>query len=111
MDDHLDMWWVAWMDEGVAWAAQHLGAPFGATSAVYAFHRFGSFLAAAVRRLGRAPLGRYVDDFFGASRIGVYWTGARMLSVLTELIGRPCDAAKNVDDAESMGRPWWPVFS
>ena len=39
--DHLDLSWVVWMCFGVTWVSQHIGMPFGTTSAVYGFHRLG----------------------------------------------------------------------
>ena len=61
--------------------------PFGTVSAVYAWHRVGHALwyivvVAVVGLL--APMGRYVDDFFGASKYGVSWTGGACLSVVAE---------------------------
>ena len=78
--------------------AQHLAMPFGTTSAVHAWHRTGAFLLAAVRRLCLAPSGRYVDDFFGASREGVYWTGGKCLDVIADLVGFPCKPEKSVEE-------------
>lgn len=100
--EDLDLTWVAWIHEGVRWVARHLGMPFGTTSAVYAFHRVGALLSSGVRRSAKAPLARYVDDFFGASRSGVYWTGGRLLKILASIIGRPCDDDKSVDDKNAM---------
>jgi len=97
--DQLDLSWVVWMSMDKTWVSQHFGMPFGTTSAVYGFHRLGGFLGAVVKSMARASLMRYVDDYFGASPKGVYWTGGRLLDVLTELVGRPVDPKKSVDDA------------
>ena len=94
--------WVVFLFQGIRWAAQHLAMPFGSISAVQAWHRTGAFLLAAVRRLARAPAARYVDDFFGASRKGVYWTGGRCLDVLARLAGFPCAGEKSVDQVATM---------
>ena len=47
-------------------------------------------------------LPRYVDDYFGASRLGIKWSGGRLLSLLCSLTGSVCDNDKNVDDEVSM---------
>ena len=43
--EHLDLSWVVFAAEGLYWVSQHLGMPFGATSAVSARYRGGQFLA------------------------------------------------------------------
>ena len=94
--DHLDLTWVCFMYQGVQMVAQHLGMPFGTTSAVHAWHRAGAFLLAVVRRICHAPAARYVDDYFGCSRQGVVWHGGACLDVIAELVGLPCKAEKSV---------------
>ena len=100
--DHLRFAWVVWQDAGELLAAQHVGMPFGAIAAVHAFHRLGAFMAAVVRRGALAPLGRFVADSFGASKRGVFWTGGRLLSEQSSLIGWPCDPSKDCDDTLSI---------
>ena len=95
--EHLDLSWVVFAAEGLYWVSQHLGLPFGATSAVYAWHRVGNLLAWVILTSARAPLGRYVDDFFGASRSGIFWTGGKLLDVLGLALGFPMDPEKSVD--------------
>ena len=97
--DHLDLAWIVFKARGQLWVAQHLGMPFGATSAVYAWHRVGNLLAWVVLKGAKAPLGRYVDDFFGASRVGVTWTAGRLLDILGLALGFPMDPAKQLDAA------------
>ena len=70
--------------------------PFGATSAVYAWHRVGNLSARVVLQGAKAPLGRYVDDFFGASRVGVTWTAGRLLAILGLALVFPMDFAKQL---------------
>eukprot|EP00971_Amphidinium_carterae_P116065 2299382-Amphidinium_carterae.1 len=82
---HLEFAWVVWLNQGHTYMAQHRGMPFGAISSVYGWHRAGNFLLAVVTRLCLAPAAKYVDDFFGASK--------------SQLIGLPCDEAKDADDA------------
>ena len=94
---HLDLSWVVWISEGVRMAAQHVGMPFGTVSAVYAWHRVGHALLMLVLLLCKAPLGRYVDDYFGASRVGVQLSGGACLSVFAMLLGFPTDEAKSAD--------------
>lgn len=91
----LDLAWVVWASEGQLWAAQHLGMPFGTVSAVYAWHRVGHALLLIILKLFLAPLGRYVDDFFGTSRSGVQLCGGTCLTVMAALIGFPMDDAKS----------------
>ena len=100
--DHLDLSWVVFAAEGLYWVSQHLGMPFGATSAVYAWHRVGNLLAWVILTSARAPLGRYVDDFFGASRSGIFWTGGKLLDVLGLALGFPMDPEKSVDSSVLM---------
>ena len=35
-------------------------------------------------------IGRYVDDFFGVDLPNLYWTTAKMLNTLCDLVGSPC---------------------
>eukprot|EP00971_Amphidinium_carterae_P221259 4392671-Amphidinium_carterae.1 len=76
--------------------------PFGAIGSVYAWHRMGCLLQLLVTVLCKAACGRYVDDFFGASRAGVTISGGKCLTALAHLLGIPCDDAKDADDAEHM---------
>ena len=46
------------------------------------------------------PLGRFVDDYFGASNSKCLWHGGKVLTLVAELIGIPLDPKK---DAESCG--------
>jgi hypothetical protein len=94
---HLDLAWVVWCCMGDIWTAGHMGMPFGTVSAVYAWHRIGHALLFLVLRLFLAPLGRYVDDYFGASKQGVRWSGGACLSVIAALLGFPTDDAKDAD--------------
>jgi hypothetical protein len=100
--DHLDLTWVAWWSAGRSWVAQHLGMPFGTVSAVYAWHRMGHALLLMVLVLMKAPLGRYVNDYFGASKDGVCFTGGVCLTIVATLIGLPTDEAKAADDMIKM---------
>ena len=100
--DHLDLAWVAWMSNNEIWISQHLGMPFGTVSAVYAWHRMGHALLLIVLALLKAPMGRYVDDFFGASREGLTCTGGYCLSVVAALVGLPTDDGKDADNTISM---------
>ena len=68
--------------------------PFGATSSVYAWHRVGNLLTWILLIVAQAPVGRYVDDFFGASRDGVFWTGGRLLDILGLASGFPMDSGQ-----------------
>ena len=42
-------------------------------------------------------MARYVDDYFGASRSGVVWSGGKCLEIFCELLGFPTDPAKSDD--------------
>jgi len=92
LGDHLDLTWVVWCFQGEFYVSQHYGMPFSTFSAVLSFHRFGSLLAAVLKRVGKCLVLRYVDDFFGASKEGVVFIGGVLLAVLAKLVGRPCDA-------------------
>ena len=90
---HLDLSWVAWWDAGQFWIAQHL---------VPAWHRLGHALLVIVMVLLKAPMGRNVDDYFGASRQGVHYTGGVCLTIIAALVGLPTDEAKNADNLMRM---------
>ena len=100
--EHLHLSWVTFMRAGVAWAAQHTAMPFGITTAVYGWHRVGAMLCAVVRRLFLAPTARFVDDLFGCSRDGVYWSGWRCLSTLAVAVGLACAHHEDADDLVDM---------
>ena len=59
-------------------------------------------IVAIVVDLFRAPLARYVDDFFGCSRAGVSWTGGAVLTVLSRLLGFMTDPGKDADNMIQM---------
>ena len=94
--------WVSWIYNNTKLAAPHFGMPFGAVSSVVAWHRVGAALSRIIQRNAKAPIARYVDDFFGCSRRGLKWTGGTMLYTLCSLIGLLCDPKKDVDGAVSM---------
>ena len=48
------------------------------------------------------PVFRYVDDFFGAGRSDVYWSGGKCMDSMMILFGFEVDHKKSVDDVESM---------
>ena len=100
--DHLALSWVTFLAQGTRMVAQHLGMPFGTTSAVHAWHRAGAFLLAAVRRLCLAPAARFVDDYFGVSIAAVTLSGGVCLDVLSNLVGFSCKPEKSVDAALDM---------
>lgn len=77
------------------WAARHNGMPFGATSAVYGWHRVGCFLLAVAVQLFYVTGCRYVDDFFGVDAKDVQITGGMCLSFLCAVVGFPTDASKH----------------
>ena len=99
---HLDFAWVAFVVEGILAAARHLGMPFGTLSAVKAWRRSGALVRSIVRQVFKCPCGRYVDDFFGASRKGVVWHGERCTSFATTLLGLPCDTGKDDESLSSI---------
>ena len=77
--------------------------PFGCVAAVISYHRLGNFLEETIRSKFRACIARYVDDFFGAVRRNVFYTGGRrILSRVGRLLGTFCDEAKTADDMVSM---------
>ena len=43
-----------------------------------------------------------MDDFFGASRRGLVWSGGRCLRVIAELVGFLCAVEKDADDVFKM---------
>ena len=71
--------------------------PFGATSSVYAWHRVGNLLAWLIMTQAKSPLGRYVDDFFGAARTDIRWTGGYLLDILCSCLGFLADPSKAND--------------
>ena len=100
--DHIQFAWVVWLAAGLLRAAPHWGMPFGAAASVVAWHRVGAFFSALLLRVALAPVARYVDDYFGASRSGVLWSGGKIMSVLAALTGIVTDPGKDVDGAIEM---------
>ena len=62
--EHAEFAWVCFWHDNQVWAAQMRAAPFGAISSVHAWHRLGEAIQQMVKRLGRAPIARWVDDCF-----------------------------------------------
>ena len=57
------------------WTAEHVGMPFGTTSAGASWHRFGNLVSAAGRRLCLLFFGRFVDGYFGVDPQSVTVSG------------------------------------
>ena len=93
---------VVWMVGGNLLCAEHYGMPFGSVASVWAWHRVGNLLELVVVVLALAPIFRYVDDFFGASLCGIFWSGGKLLAVVGGLLGLPTDALKDSDDCFEM---------
>ena len=96
--EHHEFAWTVWKSHGQLWISQHFGMPFGTVSAVYAWHRVGHMMWLILVRLFKAPACRYVDDYFGASKTGVVFSAAKVLTIMSRLLGFPTDHAKD-DDA------------
>jgi hypothetical protein len=79
---------------GAIWIIFHYGMPFGSSSANSAWHRLGSAFRWIVRNLYRAPVARFVDDFFGISVHSGHWSGGHVLDRLLALSGYQCDPEK-----------------
>jgi len=86
---------AAWMCDNVAWFSQHLGMPFGTTSAGHGWHRLANVVIAVARRIVRVVVGRYVDDMFGCDRETTRRTGGWCIDVLFQLFGIPLDPEKS----------------
>ena len=69
--------------------------PLGVTSSMLARQRIGNLLVWLLLVQARCPLSRCVDDFFGASRAGVSWTGGRMTDMLCKSLGFSSDPKKS----------------
>ena len=82
--------WVTFSFQGHAKAAAHYGMPFGAVSACWAYRRNGNVLEMMLRRRFRCPYSRYVGDLAGASLAGVAWTGGKVLTATSFLLGVVC---------------------
>ena len=102
LSTHVMYVWVCWIYNNTQLAAPHFGMPFGAVSSVVAWHRMGAALSRIIQITAKAPIARYVDNFFGCSRRGLKWTGGTMLYTLCSLVGLLCDPKKSVDGAISM---------
>ena len=66
--EHLDLAAVVFWFLGETWVSEVYGMPFGSISAVHAWHRISTLMLIIILRACKAPLAKYVDDFFGASR-------------------------------------------
>ena len=96
--EHLDLAWVIWSSMGIIWTAQHREMPFGTVSAGVGWHRVGYAFWWILVVHFKAPAARFVDDFFGVSKCGVYLTAGRLLSVVSRIMGLPIDDGKDADD-------------
>ena len=99
---HLQFAWVVWVHQGQLLKAQHRGMPFGTISAVYAWHRVGHVLLMVVLVVCCCPVARYVDDFFGADREGLVYSGGNCLSVISKLVGFLSEDDKDADNCIQM---------
>ena len=95
--NHHDLAWTVWQAEGKIWVAQHFGMPSGTVKGVYASHRVGRMMWLILVRLFKAPACRYMWMYFGASRSGVAWSAAPILTVMPRLLGFPTDSSKDAD--------------
>ena len=99
---HMDLSWILWKESGKFYTSQHIGLPLGCIAAVHAWHRVVALVTAFIGRILRAPAFRYVDDMFGASKVGVFWSAGRCLDVITAILGLPLDADKSEDSVLSL---------
>ena len=81
------------------YTSTHKACMFGAVASVHAWERIGAAICFLARRFLRIAALRYVDDFFGASRVGATWTAGRLLDILGLALGFPMDPAKQLDAA------------
>ena len=94
--------WSAWKVGNEVWMSRHFASPFGWVSSCFSFHRLGEFIVAILVRFLLVPAGRYVDDFYGAGRAGVHWSGGRCMDVMMVLLGFEVDHKKSQDDVDEM---------
>ena len=87
---------------GKVMAAQHLAAPFGSVSAVYAWDRLSNAIANIILRATKAACAKWVDDFFCSHRSDVELHGMKVLDELLSLLGLATDVDKAVTNAEEM---------
>ena len=92
-DEEFSLFVFVW--RGPLWVARHHGMMFRATKANAAWHRLGSFVSYYIVIKFKAFLLRYVDDYFGASRVMV--TGGTLLTDILELLGLCTDSTKDND--------------
>ncbi len=73
--------------------------PFGASSSVAAWWRFGQLIVTAVRTQAGVALTRFVDDFSGVSRDGLEedLSGPGMLKLLADLLNTETDISKSLN--------------
>ena len=76
--------------------------PFGTIASVIAWHRVGGAIRDITEALFKVAVLRYVDDKFGAAKIGFWWHGGRCVSFISMLIGFPCNEEKSESNAETM---------
>ena len=58
----------------------------------------GEFISAVLRKMAKVPVGRFVDDFYGCSALGLRWTGAKVMRLLCTLLGTRVDPKKSLDE-------------
>jgi len=100
---HHQRWaYVVFRHEGRLVASRHVGMPFGSTSAVYGWHRYGGSVATFMRTWFRLAMARYVDDFFGVGVAGCQLAPGLLVDVVLKVLGTPTDPKKSVDFADVM---------
>ena len=87
---------------GKVMPAQHLAAPFGSVSAVYAWDRLSNAIANIILRATKAACAKWVDDFFCSHRSDVELHGMKVLDEFFSLLGLATDVDKAVTNAEEM---------
>ena len=72
---------------------------------MYAWHRFGNLLVLVILTSDGAPLDRYVDDLFGASRRGILWTGEKLFDYFGLALGSygPGEVGRSLHRDEGLG--------
>ena len=100
--DDIEFTAMVYIHEGKQWITFHYAMPFGAVGSVWAFHRVANVVMAFVRRKGRAPILKYVDDWFTASKVGVTITGIDIVQMVMMCLGIPLDPRKTQNLEETL---------
>ena len=93
---------VVFLHAGQAWVSYHRTLSFGATGSCFGWHMVSKLIMIFLRRRLFLPALKYVDDYFGLSRMDVKYDLGYCLGVVAMALGTPTEEAKTERFNEQM---------